>query len=164
MIHINRTTIRLALGLALGVSTFAAPSVGLADDVPFSGTIASSCSLGVPTSGVFGSEQSNKVLNSAAAGGTSGSITAVTTGAGYSVTIDGPTDFSSTVGTVGDTTAEFATTVTADAGIGSIVEGVAQLLGIGTTTMTIDLKATSTNADQTFPAGVYNAIVTVTCA
>ncbi|EKF20951.1 hypothetical protein NA2_01195 [Nitratireductor pacificus pht-3B] len=100
-------------------------------------------------------------LDSAAAGGAPGRATILTTGDSFNVTAVAPSAFTQSPDGVGATTflANYSASGVTD--VASAPGDTASRLGTGTTALTVNLSAeTSGNA---FPAGQYQADVTVTC-
>jgi hypothetical protein len=156
---------RILLASALAVSTLiSAVSQGLAAtaNVPFSGTILSICALTVGTPGIIAPNANYTQLSSQNAGGSSGSVAAVTTGTGFSVTTEAPSSFTLSP-TGGGTNVTFTssysatgvTTVSLSAG------ATVTPLNVGITNVAVHLSATKSSGS--FPAGAYAAEVLVRC-
>lgn len=135
---------------------FATNSQAATSSVPFTGLILSICSLIVGTPGIVAPNANYNELSSSNSGGLDGSITAITTGTGFSVTTEAPSDFtlaptggSSSVASTGATTISLTagTTITP--------------INLGTTT--VDVELTATKSTGSFPAGAYAAEVLVRC-
>lgn len=149
---------------AMAVLTFAVPAPVAAFDsqVPFTGTVLSTCLLTVGTPGVLTTNADYTSFSSANAGGISGIVTAVTTGIGYEVSTIAPTGFTLKP-TGGDDNVTFSTTYTANGAtnVGETAGTTATTLGLGATILTVNLGAVKSVG--TFTAGAYATTVTVRC-
>ncbi|MCT7375255.1 hypothetical protein [Chelativorans salis] len=133
-----------------------------AETVIFNGLITSTCLINVGTPGTLVASADYTELSSTEAGGTSGTVTILTTGAGYEVSTDSPSAFATAPAGGGDSVT-FASSYSAN-GVTSLTDVVGSLaspLGLGLTNLSVDLMATKSTG--TFPAGDYMAEVTVTC-
>lgn len=138
------------------------PATAVTTNVPFTSTVASACVLTVGTPGVMAPSAGYSTLDTQEAGGTSSIVTVISTGATFSVSADAPTAFSVAPSGANDNLAfeakyqgNGATT------IGETLGSVSTLLGLGLTTLTLDLKATKSTG--VFPQGLYTTEVVVRC-
>lgn len=128
--------------------------------VPFNGLITSTCVLTVGTPGILAPNATFTQLSSKNGSGISGGVTALTTGGTFNLSMQTPTTFtiappnSESTFTV-EYSASGATTVGLTSGL------INTLLGIGLTTVSVDLTADKNTG--TYATGDYAAIVTVTC-
>ena len=148
--------------LAIAVAVAASPAVAANTNVPFTGTIISTCTLTVGTAGELAPNAAYSVLGSKEAGGTSGAVTIISTGATFHVTADAPSAFSQ--GPAGANTsttfvAEYkATGVTST---GQLLGTTSTLVNPGVTNLQVDL--TATKSAGVFGQGFYQAEVVVRC-
>lgn len=154
---------RTRLGL-FAVTLALSGSSALAADatVPFAGTVLSTCILTVGTPGVLMADPTYTNLASTNAGGVAGAVTALATGSGFKVSAIAPTAFTSAPTTGGDNV-HFATTYsgTGSTSIGTTAGTTQSTLTMGTTLLSVNLKAEKTSG--TFAGGAYAALVTVRC-
>ncbi|EKF20948.1 hypothetical protein [Nitratireductor pacificus] len=138
-------------------------SAGAVDgSVIFNGTVLSTCLITIGTPGTLAANAGFTALSSDEAGGISGTATILTTGLGYNVSTAAPSAFTSAPAG-GDDSVTFASSYSAS-GVTSLLDVVGTLtspLGLGLTNLNVDLTATKSAGH--FPAGVYSAVVTVTC-
>ena len=158
--------------LTMGLAAFAiagGTTLARAADVPFQGAVGSECVLTVGTPGRLVPTNDggtpNDTLTSSGAGGISGTVTALAVGSTFELAITAPTDWTATalVDPNADPSADSFTATYSATGatiVTNVASTIATLLGIGTTTVSVDLVASKATG---FPAGVYNAIVVVTC-
>lgn len=130
--------------------------------VPFTGTVINSCILTVGTPGVMAPSSDYTVLGSKQAGGTSGVVTAVSTGTTFQVSVDAPSSFT-LAPTGGNTSVSFATRYSGvgATNIGSTPGTTATALSSGVTVLTVDLAATKSTG--VFTQGSYTAEAVVRC-
>lgn len=145
--------------LFVGTILCAGAAIASTQSAVFSGTVLSTCSLTAGTPGVITSNAGSTTLSSNNSGGSGSTVTAVATGASFNVTAEVPSTF--TVGS--STNVTFAATydltgATSATGVSGAVQ---TLLGVGTTTVDVDLTATKSSG--VFAAGAYSASVTVRC-
>jgi hypothetical protein len=145
--------------LFAGTVLCAGAAIASTQSAVFSGTVLSTCSLTVGSAGVITSNAGGTTLSSNNSGGSSSVVTAIATGASFNVTAEAPSSF-----TVGNSTnVTFAATydltgATSATGVSGAVQ---TLLGVGSTTVDVDLTATKSSG--VFEAGAYSASVTVRC-
>ena len=154
----------LLIGAAIAVSSVQSHTLSTANaaDVIFGGAVTSSCVLTVGVPGILGTSSDKKVLSSKIAGGARGTVAAVATGSGFSVTTTAPTSFTSAPGAGGsnvDFASEYEITGATNSGVQQ--DGTNTELNPGVSTIGVDLTATKTVG--IFEAGVYAAATTVTC-
>ncbi|MGD9783364.1 MAG: hypothetical protein AB7E80_03365 [Hyphomicrobiaceae bacterium] len=139
-----------------------APAHAVDTTVPFTALVTSSCVLTVGTPGLLGADDDFSQLSSKNAGGVPGTVTAVTTGAGFEVSAIAPTSFSQAPAG-GNDDVTFAATYEASGAtsIGEILGDTASSLNFGITSMTVNLEANKSAG--AFPAGAYTAEVIVRC-
>lgn len=135
----------------------AAPQSG---DVPFSGTVASNCTVIISSDGTLAANTNATVLGSTVSGGNPGIAQVVTNDETFSLSVADPTDFSGPSGWNGTPifTTEFDLTG-ATSGSGSSASAAA--LAAGATDVSVDLTATL--ASGVFASGDYSATVVLTC-
>lgn len=143
--------------IALYTSALAATA-----SVPFTGTVLSICALTVGTPGIITPNAAYSELSSDNAGGVNGSVMATTTGSGFSVTTEAPSNFTlSPAG--GDTNVTIASSYSAT-GVTtvSLTAGTTITpLNVGVTEVAVHLSATKSTGS--FAAGAYAAEVLVRC-
>lgn len=130
--------------------------------VSFTGTVLSLCSLAVSSPGIIAPDSSYYELSSDYSGGTNGTVLAVTTGTGYSISTEAPSSFQSAP-SGGNSNVSFDTSYSAT-GVTSIpltVGTIETQLNVGLSTVAVHLSASK--SDGTFPAGAYTAEVVVRC-
>ncbi|MCB1506994.1 MAG: hypothetical protein KDJ47_18670 [Hyphomicrobiaceae bacterium] len=156
---------RIAAALLLMMtasSALSSPTDAATTSVPFTSTVLSTCVLTVGTPGVLAPNSDYTVLDSQEAGGTSSIVTVTSTGASYSVSTDAPSSFNvAPTGGNDNLTFEASYQGTGATTIGSTLGTVSTLLGLGLTTVTLDLKATKSTG--VFPQGAYTTEVVVRC-
>lgn len=148
------------LSAALAIS--ALPAHAADGIVPFTGLVTSTCVLTVGTPGVLGANADYSTLSSAAAGGTAGLVTALSTGTTFRVSAIAPTSFSISPDG-GNDGVTFAASYQASGAtsIGNTLGAVTTTLGLGLTNLTVNLDATKSSGP--FPGGAYTAEVVVRC-
>jgi hypothetical protein len=157
-----RTSARCVVALAASVTVLSGTSFAATADVPFTGAILSICALTVGIPGVVAPNATYDELSSTNAGGTNGTIAALTTGSGFSVTTEAPSNFT-LAPTGGGTNVTFASAYSAT-GVTTISLSAGNTvtpLNVGLTTVSVQLEATKSSG--TFPAGAYSAEVLVRC-
>lgn len=139
-----------------------AQAFAVAADVPFNGTVNTSCTIDVGTSGTLVANGDATVLSSKLAGGAAGTAAVTTNSNNFDLSVANPTAFATVptgfadpVNFVAEFTAAGATTATA------IPAGPGVSLSSGITNVSVDLVATNTVAS--FINGAYVANVTLTC-
>ena len=153
----------LKSSLAACAMTLAASSAHAATaNVPFTSLVLATCVLTVGTPGIMAPNALYNELDSSAAGGVPGTISALSTGTTFKVSAIAPTSFLLSP-TDGNTSVAFASTYQASgATTTGTVPGVTQTtLNSGLTTLNVNLKATRSAGN--FPAGAYTAEVVVRC-
>lgn len=132
------------------------------DNMPFSATVLSTCTIVIATPGVMAPNAGFTVLDTEEAGGNAGTATLTTTAGTFSMSVDAPTVFS-TVPTGGNDNLTFAAKYSSTGATTSsdVVGTVTTTLNPGTTTMEVDLKATKSSG--VFPVGAYATTATVRC-
>jgi hypothetical protein len=131
-------------------------------NVPFTGTVLSVCALTVGTPGVMAPNANYTQLNSQNAGGSSGSVTAVTTGTGFSVTTEAPSNFTlSPTGGGANVTFTSSYSATGVTTVSLTAGTTVTPLNIGITDVSVHLSATKSTGS--FPAGAYAAEVVIRC-
>jgi hypothetical protein len=137
------------------------PAYAVTADVPFSGTVNSTCTIVVNSDGVLAANATATVLGSNIAGGSAGLVTVTTNDASFDVSVADPINFAGPGGFTGSPTflTEFALTG-ATAGSGNAASAPLALAS-GVTDVDVDLTATL--AAGTFDAGGYTATVVLTC-
>lgn len=140
----------------------ATPAAAVTTNVPFTSTVASACVLTVGTPGVMAPDAGYATLDTTESGGTSSVVTVISTGATFSVSADAPTTFSTApTGANDNLTFEAKYQGTGATTIGETLGTVSTPLGLGLTTLTLDLKATKSTG--VFPQGLYTTDVVVRC-
>ena len=151
-----------ALSLVAGLTSFSLAGRAATADIPFTGAILSICALTVGVPGILAPNATYDELSSTNAGGTNGTIAALTTGGGFTITTEAPSNFT-LAPTGGGTNVTFDTAYTAT-GVTTISLSAGETitpLNVGLTTVSVRLEAAkSTGA---FPAGAYSAEVLVRC-
>ncbi|WP_048646520.1 hypothetical protein [Nitratireductor soli] len=148
----------LVAGISLAAMTTSA--FAASGDMQFNGDILDGCSITIDAAGTLAANAALSELSSTEAGGSSGRATILATAGGLSVSTAAPAAFSAAPGGAAATFASFYTAdgvTTAGRSPGATLTA----LNAGTTTLEVDLVATSTGG--AFPAGAYAADVTVTC-
>lgn len=144
---------------ALAGITGALPSYAATGIVPFEGLITNACVLTVGTPGVLAPNSNFTSLSSANSGGVAGTMAVLTTGAGFKVSLDDVSAFT----TGNSTNVAFSSTYsgTGATTIGSTSGSTQTAINTGLTNLSVGLSATKTSGS--FGAGAYTAAVTVRC-
>ncbi|WP_246225868.1 hypothetical protein [Chelativorans xinjiangense] len=130
--------------------------------VIFNGSVLSTCLITIGTPGTLAASADYTMLSSTEAGGSSGTATILTTGAGFEVSTSAPVTFVAAPAG-GNDSVTFASSYSAN-GVTSLLDVVGSVtspLGLGLTNLDVDLAATKSAG--AFSAGNYTAEVTVTC-
>jgi hypothetical protein len=127
-----------------------------------SGTIATTCSFGSPTTGTFGYDPAAPtVLNTSANGGNPAQVSISFSGL-PTITVSEVTGFSvAPNGYSGSPT--FTNTLTHSGGSLTYSSGVASYTQTSGTTDTFTLNLRASNGSTAFPLGTYTASATITC-
>ena len=158
----NNTT-NLAIFSIIAASIFTTYSVSaqsISRDVTFTGNVPTQCEFGTSTNGSLLLDTGTNVLGSSDVGGIDGSIS-VTTNGGALLSVSGPSLTGSS-----PTNAELdISSSTSSLTSGSLViantDGSVELVNSGTEEFAVAVSLLSSTT--TFPAGDYEALVTVTC-
>lgn len=155
----SRSAILTAAALFVAASS---PAQAVTGNVTFNGSVLGVCLLTISLPGTMTADATYTTLSSKNAGGSAGTALIVTTGSGFGITTSTPTSFNTAPSTGNDNVIFLSEYSLSGATIVSNVLGAtATLLGLGTTSVDVDLTATKTlNA---FETGNYSAAVTVTC-
>jgi hypothetical protein len=151
-----------ALALAMGLTSFPVAGLPATADIPFTGAILSICALTVGVPGILAPNATYDELSSSNSGGSNGTIAALTTGGGFTITTEAPSNFTLSP-TGGGTNVTFDTAYTAT-GVTTISLSAGETispLNVGLTTVSVRLEATKSTGS--FPAGAYSAEVLVRC-
>lgn len=133
-------------------------------NIPFNGSVASSCIITVGSSGTLAANTDFTVLSSEETGGAAGTATILATGGGFSIRADAPASFSS-----GPTSANDNVTFAANyavTGANTIAKtdgGTATVLNRGASNVSINMSGTKNGAGESFEAGTYAATVVLRC-
>lgn len=143
------------ISLAFAFSAHAATQV-----VPFNSAVEATCVITLDSPGVMAADGLSK-LDSAVAGGSAGRVTILTTGDSFNVTAAAPSVFTQAPDGVGAATflANYSATGATD--LADIPGATPSPLGLGSTALAVNLSAETSG--EVFPAGQYQADVTVTC-
>ncbi len=131
-------------------------------NVPFAGTVISTCTLAIGTPGVLAPSSDYKTLGSTQPGGTSGSVTVISTGSSFRISADAPSSFAIAPAD-GNTNVSFVARYQATGAttIGQTIGSTATTLLPGLTTLGVDL--TATKSAGVFSQGLYQTEVIVRC-
>lgn len=145
------------------VAVILSPSAALAVDanVPFSGSVSSTCTIVVNSNGTIAPNATATVLGSKLAGGAAGQATITTNDASFNVSVANPTDFSGPAVFTGTPTflSEYALS---GATGGSGDHTAATSLALGVTNVDVDMTATL--ASGVYNTGSYSGTVVLTCS
>lgn len=131
-------------------------------NIPFTGAVLSVCALTVGLPGIIAPNATYTQLSSDNSGGQNGTISVLTTGTGFSITTEAPSNFT-LAPTGGNSNVTFASTYSAT-GVTTISLAAGTTitpLNLGLTTATVHLSATKSSGS--FPAGAYSTEVLVRC-
>lgn len=140
-------------------AAYAAPQSG---SVPFSGTVASNCTVIVGSDGTLAANTDATVLSSKETLGAAGTARIITNDNSFSVSVANPADFAGPAGFT--STPSFLT----EFSLGGVSTGSGNAssspvsLSRGQTTVDVDLTATLVSP-EVFAQGDYSATVTLTC-
>ena len=143
--------------VALATTSQAATS-----SIPFTGLVLSICSLIVGTPGVIAPNANYNELSSSNSGGIDGTITAITTGTGFSVTTEAPSGFT-LAPTGGSSNVAFSTSYSATGATTINLTAGTTITPINLGATVVDVELTATKSIGSFPAGAYAAEVLVRC-
>ena len=133
-----------------------------AAELPFAGTVTATCTLIVGLPGTLAPNTASTVLGTRESGGNAGTVTALATGAGFSVSVQAPSSFNARpAGGESDVvfTSDYSSSGATNIAITDA--GVTAPLNVGTTELSVEMAATKSTGS--FPAGAYLSAVTITC-
>lgn len=131
-------------------------------NIPFSGGVANTCIVTVGSSGTLATSADYTVLGSEEAGGVAGTATLLTTGAGFELSADAPTSFTTTAAT-GNNNVSFEANYSST-GANTIAQtdgSTPTALNRGSSSVTINMSGTKSSGS--FEAGTYSAVVVLRC-
>lgn len=132
-------------------------------NITVTGTVASTCSFGSPTNGVFGFDvQTPQLLDTAGTGGTNAQVLIYYNGS-PAVSISEITSFATVPAGFTDTVNFINTFTSSTDGVIPYTSGTASFSPTSGTTDTLTLRLRATNAAGPFPIGSYSATTVITC-
>jgi hypothetical protein len=141
-------------------ATYSASAQSISRDVTFTGNIPTQCEFGTSTNGSLLLDTGTNVLGSSDVGGIDGSIS-VTTNGGALLSVSGPSLVGSSPANAVLDTASSTSSLTSGSLTITNSDGSVTLDNAGTETFDVAVSLISNTT--TFPAGDYEALVTVTC-
>ncbi len=148
---------------AIAAASLASGSANAATgNIPFNGSVSNTCVITVGGSGTLAASTDFTILGSQQTGGAAGTASVLATGAGFSLSADAPTSFSTAPAT-GNTNVVFEANYSAT-GANTIAQtdgATPTALARGTNAVTINMSGTKTSG--TFEAGSYSATVVLRC-
>ncbi len=142
------------------LATYSASAQSISRDITFTGNVPTQCEFGTSTNGGLLLDTGSNVLGSGAVGGIDGSIS-VTTNGGAFLSISAPSLTGTSPASAVLDTASSTSSLTAGSLVITNSDGSVVLDNAGTETFDVAVSLVSTTT--TFPAGDYEALVTVTC-
>lgn len=130
-------------------------------NIPFNGTVTSTCVITVGTPGTIMPNAGFTVLGSAQPGGAQGTASILATDATFDASVDAPAAWSSAPGSAPATTFATEYDLSGATSASNVAGATLTPLAAGTTTVGVDLAATASSG--TFGAGTYTATAVLRC-
>lgn len=150
-----------ALFAFLAIQALPTPAHAATGTALFAGTILDTCTIVIGTAGVLDLDITGTSFGTTSGLGVPALAVVTTTGLGFNIDVDTPSGFT-IAPSGGNTNVSFSTeySTTGVTSAGGVLGGVLTALGLGITSLSIDLTATKPDA---FPAGLYTAETVITC-
>ncbi|MBK8456991.1 MAG: hypothetical protein IPL47_07690 [Phyllobacteriaceae bacterium] len=152
---------KLLMVAAVAASFAPVQAFAVTANIPFNGTVTSTCVITVGTPGTIMPNAGFTVLGSQQAGGAQGTATILTTDTAFDASVDAPSSWSSAPG--GAPTTTFATEydLSGATSASNVAGATTTALAAGTTSVGVDLTATASSG--TYGAGTYTATAVLRC-